>query len=157
VDESAPSRRDILKLGGLFLGIAAVSPGPKILSAERDTRSEFTRLLYIANCGGGPSGPDSFDMRDTSTRYIDQEFAPISTALPGMIVSELFPRIAERVQRIMFLRNCTTKFPDHLRAIAASLDRDEFGENLFTRTARRAPGISKPFFAETPGCINAFN
>src|SRR3989344_5378006 len=154
---SLPSRRNMLQLGGFLLGITAVSPGPRILSAASNIRDEFTRLFYIANCGGGPAGPDSFDMREQSTPHIDQIFEPIATAVPGMRVSELFPQIARRAGDVMFFRNCTTQFPDHLHAIGASLGRNKSGENILHRVARKAPGISKPFFAETPGCINAFN
>src|SRR5438045_91428 len=71
--------------------------------AERRTKSCI--LLWMA---GGPSHIDTFDLKPDATVQIRGEFRPIDTSVPGICISEHFPRFARLMQHAAILRGMST-------------------------------------------------
>ncbi len=62
---------------------------------------------------GGPSHIDTFDPKPNAPVEVRGPFRPISTAIPGVQVSELFPRLASRLDRCTIVRSLTSPLGEH--------------------------------------------
>ena len=83
------SRRD-------FLSAAAIAP--------------FARPLAKRNCillvlTGGPSHLDTWDMKPNAPSEIRGPFRPIRTNVPGIEISEIFPRMAKHADKYALIRS----------------------------------------------------
>lgn len=67
-------------------------------------------LLWMA---GGPSHIDTFDPKPEAPVDIRGEFKPIDTAVPGIRISEHFPRFATLMRHAAILRGMSTLESDH--------------------------------------------
>jgi hypothetical protein len=67
-------------------------------------------LLWMA---GGPSHIDTFDPKPDAPQDVRGEFRPIDTAVPGVRVSEHFPRFAKLMKHAAVLRGMSTLESDH--------------------------------------------
>jgi hypothetical protein len=117
---SGPGRRDFLKVGlTSFLGLglddwlrlrafAADRSGPKARSPVRNCI-----LIWLA---GGPSHIDTFDPKPNAPADIRGEFKPIATSVPGLQISEVFPRLAKVMNQVTLIRSMTSPEADHGRA-----------------------------------------
>ncbi|MFN0168459.1 MAG: DUF1501 domain-containing protein [Bryobacteraceae bacterium] len=109
LSRSQSSRRDFLKAGSLgFLGIDLAQ-----FLAARDAQAAVGRtagkaqsviLLWLE---GGPSQVDTWDPKANSV------FKPISTNVAGIQISELFPRLAKRMDKVSIIRSMHTRGNDH--------------------------------------------
>jgi uncharacterized protein (DUF1501 family) len=103
------SRRGFLKIGGLGMGALAgglpvnlanvlaaqaASPG-----ADRD----FSVILLWA--GGGPSHLETFDMKPDAPEEYRGAFRPRRTNVPGIDITELLPRLAQRADKFALVRS----------------------------------------------------
>src|SRR3954451_2694649 len=88
-------------LCGWLGGVGAAPDGP---------RPKSCILLWMA---GGPSHIDTFDPKPDAPENVRGEFRPIETAVPGIQVSEHFPRFAKLVQHAAVLRGMSTLESDH--------------------------------------------
>src|SRR5262245_12961367 len=88
-------------LGRLAAG-AHEGPGPK-----------SGILLWMA---GGPSHIDTFDPKPDAPANVRGEFRPIDTSVPGIRISEHFPRFARLMQHAAILRGMSTVESDHKQA-----------------------------------------
>lgn len=79
------------------LGLA----GTRQLQAAR--APEALACIWI-NLVGGPAQLDTFDPKPDASAAVRGPFASIPTALPGVRLSELFPRLACRLNQITLLR-----------------------------------------------------
>ncbi len=70
-------------------------------------------LIWLA---GGPSHLDTFDPKPTAPPDIRGEFKPIATSVPGLLISEVFPRVAKVMHRLTLIRSMTSPEADHDRA-----------------------------------------
>lgn len=121
-------RREFLTLGSLAaLGVWGGRAGtPATESAENATPPGFGRakrclLLFLT---GGPSQLDTWDPKPEAPAEIRGEFAPISTATPGLLVSELFPLLAQRSEKYRVVRSLTHHDTVHATAGYALLTGD---------------------------------
>src|SRR5262245_20726345 len=100
------SRRTFLHVGGLGgLGLAL----PTLLRAAgaRADGTGFGRakrclLLFLT---GGPPQLDTWDLKPEAPAEIRGELRPIATAVPGIRVSELFPRTAQQADKLCIVRS----------------------------------------------------
>lgn len=95
------NRREFLltAAGGAALSsIALASPAP--LRPARDGRAIIQIVMT-----GGPSGIDTWDPKPDASVDIRGPFRPISTRIPGVYLSELFPRLAARMDRFALIRS----------------------------------------------------
>jgi hypothetical protein len=95
------ARRSFLKagvLGSLLPGWL----GPKVRADGAVTPR--TAVIHIL-LSGGPSQHDTFDPKPDAPAEFRGPFQSIATRLPGVRVSELFPRIAQRMDKFSILRS----------------------------------------------------
>ena len=108
------SRRDFLRLSAAGVSGVALSGWMNVLAAraaEAGTKHKSCILLWM---DGGPSHKDTFDLKPQSKDA--GEFKPIKTAVPGMEISEHFPRFAELTKDAAILRGMSTGEGAHGRA-----------------------------------------
>ena len=113
-------RRDLMRLGslgmlglsmdGLLRGRAAAAGSVSGGSFGRATRCIFLFMW------GGPSQLETWDLKPDAPREVRGEFRPIPTAVPGIQISEHFPRLARRTDRLCIVRSMTHGDADHTKA-----------------------------------------
>jgi hypothetical protein len=107
---AATTRRGFLRAGSLYpLGIGL----PQFLQASRTWAGSATTtrgkaqaciLLWLE---GGPSQMDTWDPKGNSS------LKPIATSVPGIQISELFPRIAQHMDKLSVIRSVHTEENNH--------------------------------------------
>lgn len=91
-----------VSLSGWLGRLAAAVPEGK--------RPKSCILLWMA---GGPSHIDTFDPKPEAPAEIRGEFQAIETSVPGIRISEHFPRVAKLMQHAAILRGMSTLESDH--------------------------------------------
>jgi uncharacterized protein (DUF1501 family) len=158
------SRRDILRagaLGGFGLGL----PGLLHASGKQSAKADACILIF---CWGAPSQFESFDPKPDAPAGIRGEFGVIRTSVPGTIVSEHIPLMAQRAHRYAIIRTCAqssthhqsagyealTGYPPSRDAVALTATPGDH-PNLGSIVARMAPPRSDlPGFVTLPQLIS---
>jgi uncharacterized protein (DUF1501 family) len=97
------TRRDFLHAGALTtLGLTL----PDYLRAQaanpaRDDDINCIMLFLV----GGPSHIDTWDPKPNAPAEIRGPFQPISTAVPGMQITEIFPYLAQQTNKVSLIRS----------------------------------------------------
>jgi hypothetical protein len=112
------SRRAFLEIG--TLGAVGLSM-PTLLQAALDSagadrsfgRARRCVLLFLM---GGPPQHDTWDLKPKAPVEIRGELGPIATNVPGMEISELFPRIARHADKFCLVRSVTHEDTVHTSA-----------------------------------------
>jgi hypothetical protein len=98
------SRRDFLHAGSLaYLGLGL--PGLQALEARGAVakgREMNCILLFLV---GGPSQLDTWDMKPDAPEEIRGPFRPIETNVPGLRIAEIFPRMAQMMDKVALVRS----------------------------------------------------
>ncbi len=99
-----------LSMPGLFgaralASNAAASHGPGFGKAKR------CLLIFM---WGGPSQLDTWDPKPDAPREVRGQFNSIDTKIPGVRISEHFPRLAAQTHRLAIIRSMTHDDPAHL-------------------------------------------
>jgi Protein of unknown function (DUF1501) len=84
---------------GALLGSLA-----RIAVAKAAVGAKAKSVILIFNCGA-PSHIDLWDMKPEATDTVRGEFKPIATNVPGIQVSELMPRLAQRTDKLAIVRS----------------------------------------------------
>jgi hypothetical protein len=112
------SRRDLLKLSAAAVSAGCFSGWLNVLAARaaqapaaQQARHKRCVLLWM---NGGPSHKDTFDPKPGTDN--SGPFRPIATSVPGVQISELFPRFAQQMQHAAILRGMSTLEGAHPRA-----------------------------------------
>src|SRR5436305_14547362 len=97
------TRRDFLHAGSLTclgLGLPAwhALEARGAVATDRDVNCI---LLFLV---GGPSQLDTWDMKPEAPEEIRGPFRPIATKVPGVQVSEVFPRLATMMDQVSLVR-----------------------------------------------------
>ena len=101
------SRRRLLQLGGaglLNLGIPGVVMA-RTGGATRGPAAEKS-CIFILLCGG-PSHLDTWDLKPSAPTEIRGPYKPIASAVPGMRLSELHPRLSKLTKHFCLVRSMT--------------------------------------------------
>ncbi len=94
------NRRNFLTVGGFALGGLGLS---SVLRANEFERSHKAIInIYLP---GGPSHLDMWDLKPDAPREVRGEFNPIQTNVPGIEICELFPRMAQMMDRFVIVRS----------------------------------------------------
>lgn len=97
------SRRDFLTVGGMALGGIHLADA---LRANEAARSSSTHKAIInIYLPGGPPHLDMWDPKPDAPAEFRGEFGAIATRVPGVFVSELFPRMAENMDKFVLVRS----------------------------------------------------
>lgn len=106
--------------GGLFLGrlvagekqaAAAAGSGPAAPDAVGPHRRASQAILVWLD--GGPSHLETFDPKPAAPAEVRGPLTPIRTCLPGVWISELLPRLAQRMDRVALVRSVTSPLGEH--------------------------------------------
>jgi hypothetical protein len=115
---NAPSRRDLLHIGGLgAFGIALHD----ILGAGSATASEHANLRGFGQAKsciliykyGSPPQHETFDPKPLAPAEIQGELKAIPTCVPGTAIGEGLPKIAQIMDRLTAVRSLTHPYPLH--------------------------------------------
>jgi uncharacterized protein (DUF1501 family) len=101
-------RRQLLQVGGVSaLGLAL----PQLLQARAPlsgpaSRGGIRSCIFIVQYGGA-SHIDSMDLKPTADEKVRGPYKPIATSVPGIEVTELWPRLAKLAHRYTLVRSMT--------------------------------------------------
>lgn len=115
---NAPSRRDLLHIGGLGafgVGLQHVL-GPSSANArEHGSLRGFgqAKSCILIYKYGSPPQHETFDPKPLAPAEIQGELKAISTSVPGIQVGEGLPKIAQIMDRLTVVRSLTHPYPLH--------------------------------------------
>jgi hypothetical protein len=97
-----PTRRDFLRAtaasaAGLTLANTAPATAPRALGTAKS-------CIFI-NMVGGPAHLDTFDPKPDAPSDVRGPFRPIRTKVPGIHLSELFPKLAQLTDKFSLIRS----------------------------------------------------
>src|SRR3954462_2671213 len=92
--------------GALMGGLGRVAAAKPLAEAKAKS------VILIFNCVP-PSHTDLWDMKPEATDTVRGEFKPIATNVPGIQVSELMPRLAQRCNKLAIVRSVHHTQPSH--------------------------------------------
>jgi hypothetical protein len=110
------SRRELLALGSLSIAAASTSgllPSLAMAAAEEKVKHKSCICLFM---DGGPSHLDTFDPKPNAPEGRGGPLKTISTSLPGVQITELFPQLSQRMHEICTIRSMNTPAREHGRA-----------------------------------------
>jgi len=107
------SRRSFLSIGGLTFGAGTFGfPGlglAEILRTESSQSKQRTGLGHKAVInvflGGGPPHQDMWEIKTEAPSEIRGEFRPIPTKVPGIQICEVFPKLAQLMDKAAVIRS----------------------------------------------------
>jgi hypothetical protein len=112
VGNQTPNRRDFMTVG--LLGGAGLSLSLyQRLDAAGALDSGGARAGILVFLRGGPSHIDTFDPKPESPREYRGEFATIPTKVPGLVLCEHLPRLAQCADKFSVLRGVSHTFAAH--------------------------------------------
>lgn len=141
------TRRSFLEVGSF--GALACGLGAPVVSAAASasplssTGKPPRAGILIFNVGG-PSHVDTFDVKPDAPVEIRGPFRPIATRVPGVQISELFPRHAEIADKFTLVRSCFHTGP----AV------HDAGWQLMQTGRFFAAGLETPHVGAVAGCLN---
>ncbi len=115
-------RREFLQVGfsgflGMGLpGILARQSQAAGRGANEVSASPRAKSMILVFLTGGLCHIDSFDPKPEAPDGIRGDFKPIQTAAPGVHYSEVFPKLAQRADRLAVVRSMSHGFNNHLNA-----------------------------------------
>lgn len=111
-----PSRRDLVRAGslGVFgLGLSSLLDSPAVAAAP-PKRAKSVILLFM---WGGPSHLDTWDLKPDAPSEVRGEFKPIPTVVPGLQISEHFPRLSRQTDKLAVIRSMAHRDVAHLSSV----------------------------------------
>lgn len=96
---------------GVFAGPASGWMGSLAARAGESAAGKKRKSCILLYMNGGPSHVDTFDIKPEMS-----EFRAISTAVPGIQVSEHLPLLAKEMKNIALIRGMSTSEGSHARA-----------------------------------------
>src|SRR3954451_14409092 len=111
------SRQSFLQVG--VAGMASVGLGGVLRAAQNGnpdvSRAKDTRVILLW-LDGGPGHMDLYDMKPDAPAEYRGMWRPIKTNVPGMEISELFPRQAKIADKFSLVRSLHHDDADHFSA-----------------------------------------
>jgi hypothetical protein len=97
------TRRSFIKVGGMAAGGLSLA---QLLALEAQAGTGRTHKAIInIFLPGGPSHLDTFDLKPDAPSEVRGEFRPIKTNVPGIEICELFPRLAQIMDKLVLIRS----------------------------------------------------
>lgn len=110
------TRRDLLHVGALApLGLSLAGWSRAAASSTTSALPGFgsAKRCIVLYLWGSPSQLETFDPKPDAPEEIRGEFKSIPSAIPGVRVGEILPRLARRLDRLTILRTLTHPYPIH--------------------------------------------
>ena len=104
------SRRTFVRLGGLAAFGLGVGTPQRAFPTETTAMARRAILIWL---DGGPSHLETFDLKPLAPSEVRGPFQPIATSVPGLQISELFPKLAMRMQHAAIVRSVTSPLGEH--------------------------------------------
>jgi hypothetical protein len=133
---------NITRRGCLSLAAAGTLSGWLGRLAAQAAEQPQTKSCILLWMSGGPSHLDTFDLKPGASDRVRGEFRPIDTSVPGIQISEHFPKLAGLMQHAALLRSMSTVESDHQLA----------SYHVHTGYQKRAGGIVFPSLGSTVAC-----
>jgi uncharacterized protein (DUF1501 family) len=128
------SRRDFVRVGGLTaLGLGLVDLLRGRADGRRLAHQAMAKSCILIWLDGGPSHLETFDPKPDAPAEIRGPIGAISTALPGVALSELMPQVASRLNRCTLIRSVTSPLGEH-----------NFGTHYLLTGFRPTPALHYP-------------
>src|SRR5262245_16994086 len=97
------TRRDFLHAGAIsVLGLSLADVFGQTASGQTPDRDVNCIMLFLV---GGPSHIDTWDPKPEAPAEVRGPFRPIATNVPGMQISEIFPRMARHGDKYSLIRS----------------------------------------------------
>ena len=126
-------RREFVKFGALglglvdFLGLQAAASTP-----QGPTPARSCILIWL---DGGPSHLETFDPKPAAPEEVRGPFAPLSTAVAGLEISELMPETAKAIRDVAIIRSVTSTQGEH-----------NFGTHYLLTGYKSTPALAYPSY-----------
>jgi uncharacterized protein (DUF1501 family) len=128
------SRRDLLQVGGIgVLGLGLPQLFAARASAAPARQQNERSCIFIVQYGGA-SHIDSLDPKPQAPDDIRGPYRPIATAVPGMRLGELLPRLGRMANRFTLIRSMTHGNGGHDGGMHVAM------------TGHSAPAVETPYF-----------
>src|ERR1051325_5238457 len=98
------SRRDFFPAGALSM-LGLTMPGFMEMRAQGLARADKDVNCIMLFLLGAPSQLDTWDMKPDAPTEVRGPFRPIKTNVPGMQISEIFPRMARHADMFSIVRS----------------------------------------------------
>jgi hypothetical protein len=105
------TRREVLRVGAIGLGgltlpsLLRLEQTARGAAADRARPARKARSVILLFLSGGPSQLDMWDLKPGAPEEIRGTFQPISTAVPGIQISEHLPRSARLADKFSIVRS----------------------------------------------------
>lgn len=106
------SRRDVLRVGAASLFGATILP-ETLLAAAAGGQGKNDVSLIIVFLQGGLSTMDTFDLKPDAPAEFRGDFNPIQSNVPGILIGEHMPRVAQQMDKLSLVRSFGHKNSDH--------------------------------------------
>lgn len=106
---TSSTRRDFLR--GVAAGAVGVPWAAAVPASGSAPPRPRAQSCIVINMVGGPAHLDTFDPKPAAPSDIRGPFQPISTQVPGLHLSELFPRLAGLADRFSLIRSLHMEAP----------------------------------------------
>lgn len=108
------TRRGFLKIGALSFGATTLTLADVFRAeAQQGGSRSSQKAIIMVYLGGGPSHQDMWEIKTEAPREIRGEFNPIPTNVPGIQISEVFPRIARVMDKCVVIRSVVGQLDRH--------------------------------------------
>lgn len=111
---NALSRRDFMKLSSVGALATSLSGWFNVLASHAAQTGAKHKSCILLWMDGGPTHKDTFDLKPGTEN--GGEFKPIDTSVPGIQISEHFPKLAQLMQHGAIIRGMSTGEGAHGRA-----------------------------------------
>src|SRR6266851_889237 len=98
------SRRSFLKIGALGVGLGGLTLTDIFRAEAKAGVSSRPKSVINIFLGGGPPHQDMWDIKTEAPKEIRGEFNPIATAISGLQIGEVFPKIAGIMDKFAVIR-----------------------------------------------------
>ncbi len=100
------TRRDFLHAGALGLGGLGLTLSDLFaLKASGAVRTDKDVNCICCSWSGAPCQLDTWDMKPDAPAEVRGPFRPIETNVPGIQISEIFPRMAQQADKFALVRS----------------------------------------------------
>jgi hypothetical protein len=99
------SRRSFLKIGMLGLSAGGLTLADVFRAQGAAPTPNSHKAVINIFLGGGPAHQDLWEIKTEAPKEIRGEFKPIATAVPGIQICEVFPKIAALMDKFAVIRS----------------------------------------------------